>query len=205
MNETQKQVRSVTQASEPLIQVPSHARLVCGCAIGETGFDIPMTVFFRVKFRGVLGQWFYDDLWVIPKIADRLFTGMDRGLVTDQDETFWHEAMDMLQGEDHVLTLHATIKMTFVNLARQGQANRCAQDPSVARDSRNHRTLTTRTPGGPQLLLKRVAKLIKKHDVYAAPPRFFQSWANPAPAKHGSTLPPVLERAPGAVASSNSA
>lgn len=173
MNETQKQVGSVTQASEALIQVPSHARLVCGCAVGQMGFDISMTVFFRVKFRGILGQWFYNDLRVIPQIADRLFTGMDRGLVTDQDETFWHEAMDMLQGEDHVLTLHTSVEMTFVNLARQGQANRCAQDPSVARDSRNNRTLTTRTPGGPQPLLKRVAKLIKKHDVYAVPPRFF--------------------------------
>lgn len=165
MNETQQQVRSATQASEPSIQVPSHVRLVCGCAVGQMGFDIPMTVFFRIKLRRILGQWFYDDLGVIPQEADRLFTGMDWGLITDQDETFWHEAVDMLQGQDHVLTLHATVEMPFVNLARQGQANRCAQDPSVPRDSSNNRTLTTRAPGGPQPLQKRVAKLIKKHDV----------------------------------------
>jgi hypothetical protein len=72
-----------------------------------------------------------------------------------------------------VLTLHASFEIAFVNLTRQGQTDRRGQGPSLPRDPRDNRTLATWCPRTSEPFLKRVAKLIKKHDVYAVPPRFF--------------------------------
>lgn len=173
MNETQEQIRPAPQAGKTAIQLPSHLRLVRGGAIGQMGFDIPVTVFFRVEFRRVLGQRFDNDFRMIPQVADCLFTRMDGRLITDQEEAFRHEPAQVLQGDNHVLTLQAAFEIAFVNLARQGQPHRRAQGPSLPGDPSDHRTLATWRPRAPEPFLKRVAELIKKHDVYAAPPRFF--------------------------------
>ena len=173
MNETQEQVGPAPQAGETLIELPPHLRLGDRRAIGQMGFDIPMTIFFRVEFRRILGQRFDHNFGMIPQITNRRFAGMDRRVITDQDETFWHKATQVLPGQDHLLTLHAAYEMAFVNLARQGQTHRRTHGASFACDPSDNWTLTPRRPGASEPFLKRVTKLIKKHDVDAAPPRFF--------------------------------
>ena len=92
---------------------------------------------------------------------------------------------DMFQGGDYILTVHAAVKMTFVDFARPGQTDRRRQDAALTRDPVEDRPLTTWCPSPPQPFQKGRAKFIEKHDVDATSLRLFLSEASPAPAKLG--------------------
>jgi len=178
MNKTQKQVGSASQPSETTIQISSHGLLVSRCGVSHPAFDVPVTILFRVEFGCILGQRLDNDCRMVPEIADGLFTGMNTQVITNQDKTFWHKAPEMLQDADHILTIHRAFEMSFINLAREGQAYRGRQHPPVTCDPSNDWSLTARRPRPPKTFQKGRAELIKKHYVYAAPPRFFLSGAN---------------------------
>ncbi len=178
MNKTQKQIRSASQPSETTIQISSHGLLVSRRGVGYPGFDVPVTILFRVEFGRILGQRLDNDFRMIPEIADGLFTGMNTQMITNQDKPFWHKVAEMLQDNDHILTIHCAFEMSFINLAREGQAYGGRQNPAITCDPSNDRSLTTRCPRPPKTFQKGRAELIKKHYIYAAPPRFFLSGAN---------------------------
>jgi hypothetical protein len=173
MNKTQKQIRSASQPSETTIQISSHGLPVRRRGVGYPGFDVPVTILFRVEFGRILGQRLDNDFRMIPEIADGLFTGMDTQSITNQDKTFWYKAPEMLQDSHHILTIHRAIEMSFINLAREGQTHGSRQNSAVTGNPANNRSLTARSPRPPKTFQKGRAELIKKHYVYAAPPRFF--------------------------------
>jgi len=173
MNKTQKQIRSASQPSKTTIQVSSHRLLVRRRGVGDPRFDVPMTVLFRVEFGRIRGQRLDNDFWMIPQIAEGRFAGMNPRVITDQDKPFWHKAPEMFQGGDHIVTIHCPFEMSFINLARKGQADRRRQNPTVRGEPSQDRSLTARRPRAPKTFQKRRTELIKKHYIYAAPPRFF--------------------------------
>ena len=178
MNKTQKQIGSTPQPSETPIQTLSHGRLVSRRGVGHSGFDVSVTILFRVEFGRILGQGLDNDFRMIPEIAEGLFTGMNPRSITNQDKTFWHKAPEMLQDSDHILTIHRAFEVSFINLAREGQADGSRQNSAVTCNPVNNRSLTARSPRPPKPFQKGRAKLIKKHYFYAASPRFFLSEAN---------------------------
>ena len=173
MNETQEQIRPAAQASETAIQLLAHRVLVRRGGICKTGFDIPVAILFRVEFGRVFGQRLDDDFGMAPQVADGRFASVDWRMVANQDEAFWHETAQVLQGCDHGLAVHPAVKMPFVDLARQGQPDRCRAEPPIAGDPLDHRALTAWGPSAPEPFHKRVPEFIIKHDVYAESPRFF--------------------------------
>jgi len=203
MNKTQKQIRSASQPSETTIQISSQGLLVGRRGVGESGFDVPVTKLFRVEFGRILRQRLDNDFRMIPEITDGLFTGMNTQVITNQDKTFWHKALEMLQDEDHILTIHRTFEMSFINLARQGQTYGGRQNPAIACDPSKDRSLTPRCPRPPKTFQKGRAEFIKKHYFYAAPPRFFLSGANRVLARRAEALHLVLGRAVKVVANSS--
>src|SRR5215207_6353321 len=102
MNKAQEQIRSASQPSETTIQILSHGLLVSRRGVGHSGFDVPVTILFRVEFGRILGQRLDNDFRMIPEIAEGLFTGMNTQPITNQDKTFWHKAPEMLQNADHI-------------------------------------------------------------------------------------------------------
>jgi hypothetical protein len=68
--------------------------------------------------------------------------------------------------------------MSFINPAREGQANGSRQNSTVTGHPAHDRSLTARRPRPPKPFQKGRAQLIKKYYFYAAPPLFFLSEAN---------------------------
>ena len=178
MNKTQKQIGSASQPRKTPIQISPHGDLVSRRGIGDAVFDIPVAILFRVEFRCILGQRLNNDFRMIPQIAEGLCAGMNPYMIANQDKALRHKAPEMFQDADHILTIHRPFEMAFINLARQSQADGGCQHPAVTRHAVKDRSLTPRRPCPPKPVQKGRAKFIKKHDRYAAPPRFFLSGAN---------------------------
>lgn len=183
MNEGEQQVRSLPKARKSAIDELAHVLPTRWGDIGQPLLDIAVAKFFRIKFRRIFGQWLHDNLGMIEKVAQGDFTRMNAGMITDQHKAFRHVVAQVLQGGDHVLAIHATLKMAFVDFAKRSDLRRSSTP--VDHGYPASWLLAARSPGTPEPFEKREAELIIKHDVYAAPPRLFLSAANPAPAKRG--------------------
>lgn len=173
MNKPQKQIGAAAQPRKTTLQALSQGCRVSWRGIGDSVFDIPVAILFRVEFWCILGQGLDQDFRMIPQIAEGRLASMNPRVITNQDKPLRHEAPEMLQDGDHILTIHRPFKMAFVNLARKRQANGGRQHPAVTCDATNDWSLPARSPSPPKPVQKGRAQLIKKHDVYAAPPRFF--------------------------------
>ena len=67
MNEAQQQVRSTTQAGEPLIQQGTDLPHRVGSGVGQPRFHLAMRVLFGIQVRGLLRQGLDDDLRMINR------------------------------------------------------------------------------------------------------------------------------------------
>ena len=190
MNETQKQIRSTPQAGGPLCQHVMHLEHVGRRGIGKPGFHSPMTVLFGIKFRRVLRQGFHDDLGMVEQEAQGFLAGMNRGMITDENEASGEIAQYMLQAQDHIWALHATRERVGADVTRQRQSYGGRQHAAVTGDTVDHWSLAAGRPWAPQTLHERASKFIEKHDVNATSLRLFLSVANRVPARLGS--PPRL-------------
>ncbi len=116
------------------------------------------------------------------------FSLMGTRLIPNQNEGTWNVAPEMFQSVQHFFGIDRTIKMSFVNLARNRQADhrRCFSTKSA--QAFQLRGLAFGCPGEANRLRIGEPKFIFKEDLGAEPLRFFLSWANPALAKPGSTL-----------------
>src|SRR5512139_934474 len=115
---------------------------------------------------------------MVKQIAQDGFTGMDRCMVTNQNKALRQMPSHMLQSGDHVLTVHATVEMAFVDFARPRQTDGGGQDAALPRHPADDGPLTTRRPSAPQPFQESRAKFIEKHDVDATSSRLFLSEAN---------------------------
>lgn len=203
MDKAQQQVRPAAQSSKTLVQELAHLLAIHGRDVRQVAFEIAMAVFLGIKFRGIPGQWLNDDFGMFEEVAQGGLTRVDGGPVADQDKAFRHEAAQMLQRDDHIVTIHAVIEMPLVDFARQAQTDGGRQNAPVLGHPMQQRALAARRPRAPQPFQEREAKLVKKHYVYAVPPRLFLSGASPAPTRRGSGLPRV-PRPVAAVAASSS-
>src|SRR6266545_3224514 len=195
MNEGEQQVRSLPKSRKPTIDELAHLFSIRWRDIGQPVLDISVTEFFWVEFGCIFGQGLHNDLGMIEKVAQGDFTGMNAGMITDQHKAFRHKVSQVLEGGDHVLAIHSTLEMAFVDLARNGQTHRGGQHPPIPGHPAQDGSLAARSPGTPESFEKREPEFIIKHYVYAAPPRLFLSGANPAPARRGSGLHPARQPA----------
>lgn len=205
MNEGEQQVRSLPKSRKPAIDELAHLLPIRWRDIGQAVLDVAVAEFFRIEFGRIFGQGLHDNLGMIEKIAQGDFTRMNAGMITEQHKAFRHKVSQVLEGGDHVVAIHATLEMAFVDLARNGQTDCGSQHPPITGRPAQDGSLAAWGPGAPQSFEKREPEFIIKHYVYAAPPRLFLSGANPAPARHGSGLHPARQPAAAAAASSSPA
>ena len=197
MNETQQQIRSATQAGKPLIQ---PLRDLLGClwrGVGEVRFHVAMTILFGIEFGRILRQWLDADLRMLKQEAQGLGTGMNMGMIANQDEPSRAEAQHMLQAPDEVLAGHRPLEPARVDVARHGQAHGHGHTAPLLGHPTEPRSFATGRPRPTRPLQEGVAEFIEKHDVHATSPRLFLSVASPESATHGS--PPRRARQLGSV------
>lgn len=114
------------------------------------------------------------------------------GLVPNQKDRFFDMTTEMFQSNNQLFGIHRTIKMAFIDFARNRQSNHGRSFPAILTDAFEDWGLATRCPGEADRLCIRQAKLIFKHDLCVEPLRFFLSWTNPCSTRLGSVLRHVL-------------
>jgi hypothetical protein len=117
---------------------------------------------------------------------------MGTRLIPDQDERAFGMAQEVFQSNQHLFGIDRAIKMSFVDLARNRQANHRRCFPAKPGNSFQLRCLAFRRPSEANWLCIGEPKFIFKYDLGAEPPRLFLSSANPASTRLGSSLHPVL-------------
>ena len=162
-----------------------------------------MAVFFGIEFWRVLWQGLHADLGVLEQEAQCLRTGVNRGMIADQNEPLGSIAQKMLQEVNHVGTPHPTLDIAFVDVPRQGQSHGRRQHPAVAGHPLDHRSLTAGCPGTPQAVHKRTAEFIEKHHVHATFSRLFLCVASRVSARLGLRPRPAPPRGLRVVADSS--
>ena len=103
-------------------------------------------------------------------------------------EGLFDMSSNMLQSDNQFFAIHQAIKMAFVNLARNRQADHGRCFSAILPDEPEKRGLPAWCPSETYRFRIGQTKLIFKHDLCAEPPRFFLSWASPDLARCGSVL-----------------
>jgi hypothetical protein len=167
MNEAEQQVGPTPKSGKTTIDKLADLLSIGRGSIRRVAFDIAVAIFFRVQLRRIFREWLDDDFRMIKEVGQSYIAGVNTRMIQDQNEAFRHEVPQMLNGRNYVLTIHTTIKMPLVNLARQSQAHGGGQHPAVFRHAALDWSLATRRPSAPEWFQKRVAEFVIKHDVYA--------------------------------------
>jgi hypothetical protein len=150
MDEMEQPIRATPQASKTAIQQRADFMSSSWSSILQVLFDIAMTVFFRIKLRGIGRQWLNYDFWMLSQKSCGLATDVNAGAVPDQNKTSGQMSLQMAQGFNDLSTLHPTFKMPLVNLARESQPyrRRYAAAVDMLRRSRVRRGKLGRCPRG---------------------------------------------------------
>src|SRR5581483_10161958 len=98
---------------------------------------------------------------------------VNRSPIPNQNQRSGHMTLQMFKHFNHLRTFHASAKMAFVQLARQGQADGGGKTAPFILHAAQNRALAARRPGAGKRFLKREPKFIEKHDFCAASSRFF--------------------------------
>src|SRR5258706_5800108 len=167
MNEAEQQVRPPPQSGKTTIHQLADLLAISRCGIRRVDFDIAVAIFFWVQLGRVFRQWLDDDFRVIKEVSQSYVASVNARMIQDQNEAVGHKMSQMLNGRDHVLTIHAMVEVSLVNLACQGQAHRGSQHAAVLRHATVNRSLAARRPSASEWLQKRIPKFVIKHDVYA--------------------------------------
>jgi len=116
---------------------------------------------------------------------------MGTGSIPDQDERALDVTHKVFQSDQQFFGIDRAIKMPFVDLARNRQANHRRCFPAKPGNSLQLRRLAFRCPSEADRLCIGEPKFIFKYDLCAEPLRLFLSSANPGSTRHGSNLHPV--------------
>src|SRR6266542_133845 len=129
MNETQQQIRSSTQPSKALIQPLMNLLYGLRRGIGQMRFHIAMTILFGIEVWRVLRQRLDNDLAMLKQEAQGLCTGVNMGMVADQDKPTRMIVQEVLPAPDHVMAVHGSCEMPLIDVPRQGQPDRHGYTP----------------------------------------------------------------------------
>jgi hypothetical protein len=121
VKETEQEVGSMSQASKATIQHKAHFGFTSWTSIFETLFDISMAVLFWIKFWRIGWQEFHFNLRMVGKIGADFFTGMNTSSIPDQNDLAWNVPLQVLESFNDLLAFDRSVKVPFVNPARQGQ------------------------------------------------------------------------------------
>jgi hypothetical protein len=191
MNEAQKQVGTMSQTCKAAMQQRAHLRNGRWRGIPQPLLDVAMAILFWVKFGRMRGQPLHSHFGVGSQKGGGHFASVNRCGIPHQDEPGRQVTQHMAQGSNDLGTAHDLGKLARVDVARQGQADAHGQGrPGIGHTPQN-RALALWGPRGGRGLAQRKPELIKRHDIYAVPPRLFLSWASRVPATPGSKLHPA--------------
>ena len=111
----------MSQTSKATIQHRAHFGFAGWSSIFETLFDISMAVLFRVEFWGVGWQEFHFNFRMIGKIGSDFFTDMNTSSIPNQNDLTWDIPLQMLKSFNNLFAFDRSVKVPFVDPARQGQ------------------------------------------------------------------------------------
>lgn len=188
MKESKQDIWSFAQPRKALIQMVANFCLGMVYGIFHASLDITMTILFWIEFWRIGWQMFAMNFRMRLKKRFHNFGLMGARLIPDQNERSLDMSPEMLQSDDHLFSIDRTIKMSFVDLARNRQYNHRGCLSAKLGDPLQSRRLTFWCPGKTNRFRIRKPKLIFKHDLCVEPPRFFLSSANPCSTMLGSIL-----------------
>ena len=147
-----------------------------------------MAIFFWIEFWRISWQVFAMNFRMLLKKGIHYLGLMSARLIPDQDEGTVDMLQKVLQSDDYLFSIYRAIKMSFVDLARNRQADHGGCFSAELGNPFQSWCLAFCRPGEADRFCIGEPKFIFKHDFCADPPRFFLSWANPCSTRRGSIL-----------------
>jgi hypothetical protein len=188
---SQQDIWPFSQSGETFVQ-----RVADFCFRAEDGvfhapLDVPMAVLFWVEFWCIRWQVLDMNSWKLLQKRLHDFGPVGTRLIPDQNDGTLNMTQQVFQSDQYLLGIDRAVKVPFVDLARNRQADHCRCFPTEPGNSFQLRRLALRCPREPHRLCIGEPKFVFKYDLCAEPPRLFLSAANPGSAKPGSGLHPV--------------
>jgi len=184
----EQDVRSLPQSGETLIQGVANFCLRAKEGIFHASFDISMAILFRIEFWCIGWQVLHMNSRMFLQKRFHNYGLMSTRLIPDQDERAFDMAQKVFQSGQQFFGIDRAIKMSFVDLARNRQANQRGCLPAKLGNPFQLWCLAFRRPSETDRLCIGEPKFIFKYDLCAEPPRFFLSSANPGSTRPGSAL-----------------
>jgi len=188
---SKQDVWSLTQSGETLIQRVTNFCFRAQDGIFHASLDIPMAILFRIEFWRICWQVLHMNFRMFLQKRFDDFGFMGTRLIPDQDERAVDVVQKMSQSDQQFFGIDRAIKMSFVDLARNRQADHRRCFPAKLGNPFQLRCLAFRRPSEADRLCIGEPKFIFKYDLCAEPSRFFLSSANPGSTRPGSSLHPV--------------
>lgn len=189
---SKQDVWSFTQSGEAFVQRVADFCFRAEDGISHASLDVSMAILFRIEFWRICWQVLHMDIGMFLQKRFYDFGLMSTRLIPDQNERAFGMTQEVFQSGQYLFGIDRAIKMSFVDLARNRQANHRRCCPAKLGDSFQLRCLALRRPSEANWLCIGEPKFIFKYDLCAEPPRFFLSSANPGSTRLGSSLHPVL-------------
>ena len=191
MKEPEQNIWSFAQPRKTLIQCVANFCLGLVNGVFHASLDITMTILFWIELWCIGWQMFAMNFRMLLKKRFHDFGLMGSRLIPDQNERTLNMPPKMLQSDDHLFSIDRAVKMSFVDLARNRQANHRGCLSAKLGDPLQSWRLAFWRPGEADRFCIGKPKFIFKHNFCAEPPRFFLSLANPCSTRLGSILRPV--------------
>jgi hypothetical protein len=174
-----------------LIQRATNFNFGVHNGIFHAALDIPMTVLLRIEFWRISWQVLYMNMWMLLQKRFHDFGFMGTRSIPDQDERAFDVTHQVFQSDQQFFGIDRAIKMSFVDLARNRQANYRRCFPAKLGNPFQLWRLAFRRPSEADRFCIGEPKFIFKYDLCAEPSRLFLSSANPGSTRPGSSLHPV--------------
>jgi len=150
-----------------------------------------MAILFWIEFWRIGWQVLHMNFRMLLQKRFHDFGLMGPRLIPDQDERVFDVAHKVFQSDQQFFGIERAIKMSFVDLARNRQADQRRCFPAKPGNPFQLRCLAFRCPSETDRFCIGEPKFIFKDDLCAEPPSFFLSSATPGSTRPGSGLHPV--------------
>jgi hypothetical protein len=162
--ESEDEVGSPAEAGKAAIDPSTEVADTTGQSIAQVLLDVAMASLLGIQIRGIGREPVHFDLGVRTQILFDHHGAMSVEPVPDDDERAGNVALEVTEGDHHVLAADGMREMAFVEAAREGQPDHCGECAALA-DALQDRGLPHRSPGRPRPGPKGKAGLIDEHDL----------------------------------------
>jgi hypothetical protein len=170
--ESEDEIGTSAEASNAALDSCAEIADASGQRMAQVLLDMAMAPLLGIQIRGIGWEPVHLDLGMGRQILFDHLRAMGVEPVPDDDERARNVALEVTEGDHHVIAADGMREVSLVDVARQGQPDHRRECTALA-DASQDRSLPPRSPRAPRLGPEGEAGLIDEHDLRLAAASLF--------------------------------